>query len=72
MFSNNIFVYLRNVNRGICGFTYLLFGLLCIDKFTAKAFLTTEDPLVTTAIPMAKGIKATDAPNNNHSYGNLA
>ncbi|KAL3791234.1 hypothetical protein HJC23_000851 [Cyclotella cryptica] len=35
----------------ICSFTYLLFGLLCFDRFTSRAFLSTQDPVASTAIP---------------------
>jgi hypothetical protein len=35
----------------VCSFTYLLFGLLCFDRFTSRAFLSTQDPVASTAIP---------------------
>jgi len=44
--------------RAICALVYLTFGVLCFDRFTSKAFLSTKNPLVTTAIPQ---------PNNNQS-----
>lgn len=34
-----------------CGFVYIILGLLCCDRFTSKAFLSSNDPLVSTAIP---------------------
>lgn len=34
-----------------CSFAYLLFGLLCFDRFTSRAFLSTQDPVASTAIP---------------------
>ena len=34
-----------------CSFAYLLFGLLCFDRFTSRAFLGTQDPVGSTAIP---------------------
>jgi len=36
-----------------CSFAYLLFGLLCFDRFTSRAFLSTADPVASTAIPAA-------------------
>lgn len=38
----------------ICSFFYLLFGLLCFDRFTSRAFLSTQDPVASTAIPSQK------------------
>lgn len=35
----------------MCAFVYFCFGILCFDRFTSKAFLSTKNPLVTTAIP---------------------
>lgn len=40
-----------------CSFAYLLFGLLCFDRFTSRAFLSTQDPVASTAIP-----------SGNHKY----
>jgi len=37
--------------RACCSFAYLLFGLLCFDRFTSRAFLSTQDPVASTAIP---------------------
>jgi len=37
-----------------CSFAYLLFGLLCFDRFTSRAFLSTQDPVASTAIPSGK------------------
>lgn len=34
---------------------YFAFGLLCFDRFTSKAFLSTKNPLITTAIPQPNG-----------------
>lgn len=38
-------------DSGCCALTYLVCGILCFDRFTALAFLSTKDPRVTTAIP---------------------
>lgn len=35
----------------ICALAYFICGLLCFDRFTARAFLSVSDPRVTTAIP---------------------
>lgn len=47
-----VFQMVTSFILGLCGFCYLLFGCLCLDRFTSKAFLSTNDPLVSTAIPM--------------------
>ena len=36
---------------GVCAVLYFIFGCMCLDRFTARAFLSTQDPLVSTAIP---------------------
>mmetsp|Transcript_33112 Transcript_33112/g.37077 ORF Transcript_33112/g.37077 Transcript_33112/m.37077 type:complete len:265 (+) Transcript_33112:103-897(+) len=36
---------------GTCAIAYFVAGLLCLDRFTSKAYLSSNDPLVTTAIP---------------------
>ena len=36
---------------GLCAVSYFVFGCMCLDRFTSKAFLSTHDPLVSTAIP---------------------
>jgi len=36
---------------GVCAISYFVSGVLCLDKFTSKAYLSSSDPLVTTAIP---------------------
>lgn len=40
-----------DLSRACCALGYLVCGLLCFDRFRAKAFLTTTDPRITTAIP---------------------
>jgi hypothetical protein len=35
---------------GICAFGYFICGLLCFDRFTARAFLSNKDPRITTSI----------------------
>jgi len=37
----------------ICALIYIFLGLLCCDRFTSRAFLSTDDPLISTAIPSA-------------------
>mmetsp|Transcript_24645 Transcript_24645/g.40653 ORF Transcript_24645/g.40653 Transcript_24645/m.40653 type:complete len:249 (+) Transcript_24645:194-940(+) len=34
-----------------CSFFYAIFGLLCLDRFTSRAFLSTQDPVKNTQIP---------------------
>jgi hypothetical protein len=36
--------------RALCAAGYLFCGLLCLDRFTTRAFLATKDPRITTAI----------------------
>ena len=36
---------------GMCAIAYFVFGCLCLDRFTSRAFLSTNDPVVSTAIP---------------------
>jgi hypothetical protein len=45
---------IAKINRACCSFAYLLFGLLCLDRFTSRAFLSTQDPVASTAIPSSK------------------
>jgi len=40
-------------SSGACAITYFIFGCMCLDRFTARAFMSTKDPLISTAIPMA-------------------
>eukprot|EP00536_Pseudo-nitzschia_multiseries_P008585 jgi/Psemu1/296975/fgenesh1_pm.220_\ len=42
---------------GACAITYFVSGVLCLDRFTSKAYLSSNDPLVTTAIPQPTSIK---------------
>lgn len=45
--------HVHDKSRACCALGYLVCGLLCFDRFRAKAFLTTRDPRITTAIPPA-------------------
>mmetsp|Transcript_2826 Transcript_2826/g.6295 ORF Transcript_2826/g.6295 Transcript_2826/m.6295 type:complete len:253 (-) Transcript_2826:221-979(-) len=36
---------------GACAIAYFGAGILCFDRFTSKAYLSSNDPLVSTAIP---------------------
>jgi hypothetical protein len=44
-------VYFSLSCSGLCAITYFVFGCLCLDRFTSRAFLSTNDPVVSTAIP---------------------
>lgn len=55
---------------GICAAGYLFCGLLCFDRFTARAFLSNKDPRVTTAI--ASGNPETTSKNGGGSDTNNA
>lgn len=35
----------------ICALVYFILGLLCFDRFTSRAFLSSSDPRISTAIP---------------------
>jgi len=49
-----VFQMVSSMVLACCSFTYLLFGLLCFDRFTSRAFLSTQDPVSSTAIPSGK------------------
>ena len=44
-------LYIHIYISACCSFAYLLFGMLCFDRFTSRAFLSTQDPVASTAIP---------------------
>lgn len=48
------FFFLAHEIRGCCAMTYLFCGILCFDRFTALAFISTKDPRITTAVPATK------------------
>jgi len=54
-----MFQMVSSIVLACCSFAYLLFGLLCFDRFTSRAFLSTADPVASTSIPGQKY----DAPN---------
>lgn len=54
-----IFQMVCSLMLACCSFFYALFGLLCLDRFTSRAFLSTQDPVASTSIPARKY----DAPN---------
>ncbi|KAL7550490.1 hypothetical protein ACHAWF_013711 [Thalassiosira exigua] len=56
-----VFQMVSSMVLACCSFAYLLFGLLCFDRFTSRAFLSTQDPVSATAIPSGGGSKY-DAP----------
>lgn len=41
---------------GTCAISYFVFGVLCFDRFTSKAYVSSNDPLVTTAIPQLPSV----------------
>jgi len=49
--STVVFQLVTSFTLAICACTYFVLGVLCFDRFTAKAFLSDSDPLVSTAIP---------------------
>lgn len=55
---------------GLCAVAYFVFGLLCFDRFTSKAFLSTKNPLVTTAIPQPNGAHVNTQPVPVYREGN--
>jgi hypothetical protein len=55
------------VHSGACAITYFVFGLLCLDRFTSKAYLSSQDPLVSTAIPTPKAHSAHE-PSSDDNY----
>lgn len=42
---------------GTCAIAYFVSGVLCLDRFTSKAYLSSTDPLVTTAIPQPTSVQ---------------
>jgi hypothetical protein len=50
--------------RGLCAIIYFIFGLLCFDRFTSKAYLSSNDPLVSTAIPQPTSSRKSDPPKS--------
>mmetsp|Transcript_884 Transcript_884/g.2229 ORF Transcript_884/g.2229 Transcript_884/m.2229 type:complete len:263 (+) Transcript_884:129-917(+) len=42
---------------GVCAIIYFVSGVLCLDRFTSKAYLSSNDPLVTTAIPQLTSVQ---------------
>eukprot|EP00339_Tiarina_fusa_P006273 CAMPEP_0117076322 /NCGR_PEP_ID=MMETSP0472-20121206/53796_1 /TAXON_ID=693140 ORGANISM="Tiarina fusus, Strain LIS" /NCGR_SAMPLE_ID=MMETSP0472 /ASSEMBLY_ACC=CAM_ASM_000603 /LENGTH=270 /DNA_ID=CAMNT_0004802163 /DNA_START=109 /DNA_END=922 /DNA_ORIENTATION=- len=55
-----VFQMVTSFILGLCAITYFTFGVLCLDRFTSKAFLSSKDPLVTTAIPQPSGVAPSD------------
>jgi len=46
-----VFQQVTSFFLGACAISYFVSGVLCFDRFTSKAYLSSNDPLVTTAIP---------------------
>lgn len=46
---------------GACAISYFICGVLCLDRFTSKAYLSSNDPLVTTAIPQPTSVQQQQA-----------
>lgn len=40
----------------LCAMAYLCLGVLCCDRFTSRAFISTTDPIVSTAIPQPSSL----------------
>jgi len=49
-----MFQMVCSIMLACCSFFYAIFGLLCLDRFTSRAFLSTQDPAASTAIPARK------------------
>eukprot|EP00934_Nitzschia_sp_Nitz4_P006207 Nitzschia sp. Nitz4//scaffold112_size70979//13341//14233//NITZ4_005894-RA/size70979-augustus-gene-0.79-mRNA-1//1//CDS//3329533241//6197//frame0 len=45
-----VFQMVTSFILGLCAVCYFVFGCLCFDRFTSKAFLSTNDPVASTAI----------------------
>lgn len=59
-------------DRGLCSFMYFGFGILCLDRFTAKAFVSNKDPVITTAIPQTPTqLAASAVATGNSNYHNF-
>ena len=50
--------------RGTCAISYFIAGVLCLDRFTSKAYLSSNDPLVCLFICLLSEI----ACQNSHSF----
>mmetsp|Transcript_40185 Transcript_40185/g.97077 ORF Transcript_40185/g.97077 Transcript_40185/m.97077 type:complete len:342 (+) Transcript_40185:201-1226(+) len=57
-----VFQMVTSFILGLCAITYFVFGLLCLDRFTSKAYLSSQDPLVSTAIPTPTAQTTTTTP----------
>jgi len=55
-----IFQMVTSFILGMCALAYFVFGCLCLDRFTSRAFLSTDDPLVSTAIPRPPTVQPVD------------
>mmetsp|Transcript_3066 Transcript_3066/g.4728 ORF Transcript_3066/g.4728 Transcript_3066/m.4728 type:complete len:250 (+) Transcript_3066:110-859(+) len=49
-----MFQMVCSIMLACCSFFYAIFGLLCLDRFTSRAFLSTQDPVASTSIPARK------------------
>uniref|UniRef100_A0A7R9ZUN9 Uncharacterized protein n=1 Tax=Pseudo-nitzschia arenysensis TaxID=697910 RepID=A0A7R9ZUN9_9STRA len=47
---------------GLCAIAYFISGVLCFDRFTSKAYLSSNDPLVSTAIPQPSMVQKQQSP----------
>ncbi|KAG7346882.1 hypothetical protein IV203_005951 [Nitzschia inconspicua] len=46
-----VFMMVTSFVLGLCAIIYFVFGAFCLDRFTSRAYLSNNDPLVSTAIP---------------------
>mmetsp|Transcript_2851 Transcript_2851/g.7832 ORF Transcript_2851/g.7832 Transcript_2851/m.7832 type:complete len:253 (-) Transcript_2851:132-890(-) len=42
---------------GVCAISYFVSGVFCVDRFTSKAYVSSNNPLVTTAIPQMSSVR---------------
>ncbi|KAL7434550.1 hypothetical protein ACHAXM_004137 [Skeletonema potamos] len=49
-----MFQMVCSIMLAFCSFFYAIFGLMCLDRFTSRAFLSTQDPVKSTSIPARK------------------
>lgn len=54
-------IFFCGMYRAGCAIVYLILGLMCFDRFTSKAFLSTHDPVASTAIPPSSGIQVSSS-----------
>lgn len=63
--STVVFQMVTSWCLGGCALIYLILGCLCFDRFRSKAFLSSRDPLRSTAIPGAQPSATGMQPDDN-------